>query len=453
MILRVLLINPYPEEVAQTKYHSIPVLGIAYLAAELLKEGFHCEVIDGKMEGLTHKAMIERALAFKPDVLGITSMTHDIFRAHDIAGELKGSLPDLNVILGGPHATAVPEETLEGFPNFDLLILGEGETTIVEVMKKIDNGPLEDLDVNGIGFRYGNKIRVKPGYDFIADIDSIEFPAWGLFPETKEYAVFTSRGCPFGCNFCARVLGDRVRYRSPENVIKELEIAVSMGGEHIFFRDETFTANKKHVTNICNLMISRGLNKKLKWSCTTHCSTVKYDVLKLMKEAGCVSVEYGIESGNDEILKRMGKHLNKNMARRAVKVAKELGIKTFGNYIFGHPYETRETIQQTINFAVELNTTQVSFGVMVPYPGTEVYRMAKNGEGGYKNMSFDWSSFDKYQGGAIELDGVTKQDLAKAQMKAFAVFYFRNLRLVSAWMFFWENKKNILFYLLRLVKN
>ncbi|MBD3379377.1 MAG: radical SAM protein [Candidatus Omnitrophica bacterium] len=450
---KVLLVNPHPEEVAQTKYHSMPVLGIGYLASALMRDGFECRIADGKMEGLTRREIVDRASDFRPDILGISSMTHDILRARALAEDIKREIPGVTVLLGGPHATALPEQTLNDFPCFDILVLGEGEITVVELANFLQTGDEgEDPEIDGIAFRKEGKPHIRPVRGFVEDLDSIAPPAWELFPPTKHYAVYTSRGCPFGCNFCVRVLGNKVRYRSPGNVIEELEQIVARGGEYVFFRDETFTANRKHFTEICETMISRGISKKISWGCTTHCSTVNRDVLGLMKRAGCVSVEYGIESGNDEILKRMGKRLTKDTARRAVKAAKEAGIETFGNFIFGHPYETKETIQQTIDFATELNTTQVSFGAMVPYPGTGIYRMAKSGQGGYKNMSFDWGSFDKYQGGAIELESVTREDLAKAQMKAFATFYFRNMRLGSAWKFFWENKRNIIFYLARLLK-
>ena len=451
---RVLLINPHPEKVAQKRYHSMPVLGIGYLASALIKEGFDCGVIDGKMEGLSLSDMVERTLGFNPDVLGISSMTNDIVRAHELAQVIKNRLPELKVIIGGPHATALPNDTLKQFPAFDALVAGEGERSIVELLHSIHNSSFKRnlSHIKGIAYRKEDQICINRSRDFIEDLDSLDFPAWRLFPRTKAYAMYTSRGCPFDCNFCMRAMGNRLRFRSPENVIAELKLIISLGGEYVFFRDETFTVSRKHFARICELIVSNKLNKKFKWACTTHCSAINHDVLKLMKEAGCDLVEFGIESGNDEILKRMGKRLNKEIARKAVKAAKEVGLKTFGNFILGHPYETKETIQQTIDFAKELNTTHVSFGAMVPYPGTEIYEMAKKGEGGYKNLSSNWSSFDKYQGGAIDLEGVSKQDLARAQMKAFTTFYFKNFRLVSAFKFFLENRTNIIFYVKRLVK-
>jgi len=182
---------------------------------------------------------------------------------------------------------------------------------------------------------------------------------------------------------------------------------------------------------ICDLMISDGLNKRIKWTALSRVTGVDQALFDKMKEAGCIKVDFGVESGNPDVLKRIKKEITVTDAEKTIRMAKKAGLKTGSYFILGHPYETTQTMRDTIKLATKLNTNTVSFGIMVPYPGTEVYEMASKGEGNYKLISEKWDDFDKQIGNALELEGLPRKELEKWQIKAYTTFYLHNYRLLD----------------------
>lgn len=294
--------------------------------------------------------------------------------------------------------------------------------------------PAERLElIEGIAWRSRDKIKTNQPRKLIHNLDSLPLPNYDHIKRRIEtYPIFSSRGCPHNCIFCCRVLGNRIRVRSPKNVIDEIKHAISkFRPKLIDFADEIFTFPKERASAICDLMISEGLNKVIKWTAQSRVTGVDQELFDKMKEAGCVNVDFGVESGNPEVLRTIKKGITITDAWNAIKSAKKAGLKTGSYFIIGHPFETVQTIGDTIKLATKLNTDTVSFGIMVPYPGTEVYEMAVKGEGNYKLISKDWKDYDKQIGNALELDDLNRRELERWQRKAYTAFYVHNLRFLS----------------------
>ena len=448
---RVLLVNPAPEEIVQGGWYRMPLLGLGYLAAYLREQGFPVGIADAKFDRLGLDAVLARIKAFSPALLGVTAMTHEVRRAAEIAAAAKRLLPDLKTVIGGPHATAIPVETLDEFPAFDFVVAGEGEETLLELSDSLALGK-GFAGIAGVSFRgRGGAAGSNPPRPWRQDIDSLPFPAWDLYGPSREYQLFSSRGCPYQCSFCMRVLGDRVRSRSVEGVVREFEWLVARyRPSEISFSDEVFTLDEKRATAICDLLIAKGLHTT-PWFANARVNCRSLALYTKMREAGCVRVGVGIESGNQEILDRVHKGITRENAREMIGLAKSAGLRTAAFFIIGHPGETRDTIRQTIAFARELNPTSVAFGVMVPYPGTEIAAMAGRGEGGYRLRSRNWSDYDKYFGGALEMADISRRELERWQARAYLSFYVRNARIFSLARFLSSRRKSVAHYLRRLL--
>ena len=442
---KIVLIKTAPEKILQGQWYHMPLLNLGYLAAVLEQKGVDVRVIDAQFESLGLAKTVERARKAGAKMFAITAMTHEIHRAHEVAEAIKEVVPGAVVIVGGPHPTALPVRTMEEFPSFDYLIVGEGELTLAKLVEGLEN-KADISTIHGLVYRKDGKVVENEPRTWIKDLDTIPFPAWHLYPRSDEYPVFTSRGCPYRCYFCMRILGSHVRFRSVENVMEELTyVYENFKPSKITFYDETFTVNEKRTRELMEAIIKSGLHRKIKWYIQTRVDLVDYSLFRKMKEAGCHGIGFGIESGSDSILKEVGKKITTEQAREAVRQAKKAGVETSGYFIIGHPNETKEDILNTIDFAAKLNTTQVAIGIMVPYPGTDIYDMAINGQCGYKVISSDWTDFNKHLGNALELQQLDRRSLELLQMRAYLVFYLRNLRFLSLIGYIFEKRAAIFF--------
>jgi len=438
-------------------WFKLPMPGISYISSCLGHNGFECKIFDADFNNWPEHTLIAKVRVYNPDVLGITSMTHEIITASRIAYKLK-TYSNIPVIIGGCHVTALPYRTLEEFPVFDYGVFGEGEVTMLELLKylaKGDNCSLESI--NGLVFRKGKHVILNQPRPFLArqEINELSFPSLkdyygenkdALRGKNKYYVMITGRGCPFNCVFCMRVLGQKVRRRSPENVCDEIEFAVAAYGAHtIAFWDEIFLFNDADTRVLLNMIIDRGLSEKIKWTGFIRANFVTPELIYLAKQAGCCHLEMGVESGDDEILKAIGKGISIKQVRQAVKIIKESGISLCALYILGHPNETRDTVRKTVELAIELNTDDIAVGLMVPYPGTKIYEMALNGQGGYRLLSHNWSDFDKYCSKVLELDNLPYKELSRWQRAAFIGLYLKNRRFIDALKFFWKIRIALIF--------
>jgi radical SAM superfamily enzyme YgiQ (UPF0313 family) len=282
-------------------------------------------------------------------------------------------------------------------------------------------------------FRYGGE-RAKA-----ADLDTISFPAWDMFKPAEEYIVHSSLGCPFHCVFCMNPNGRKVRTRSPAKVLDELEwLAGYADPKTVFFGDEEFSILRGHTEELCRGMIERGLNKKIDWGCQTHIKSVDLELARLMKEANCTWAGFGIESGDDKVLKAIGKTTTTADIYRIMKIVKKAKLNMNAFFILGHPDETRETALNTINFAVKINPTTPVFGIMVPYPGTRIYEMAQKGEGGYILLTDDWNDFNKQFGNATALENLPRKQVERLQFWGYLKVFLWNFRLIALAKFIWK---------------
>jgi len=438
-------------------WYKRPVLGLAYISACLESKGFHCKIFDAYFNSWSEKDLLERVEGYKPDVIGITAMTHQIAKAAQFASELKKRL-NVPVIIGGCHATALPERTLVEFPAFDYLVYGEGEKTTLELLDYLQKGTeSESCTIKGVAFRKGGRIFVNEPHLHLtsSELDALPYPAvhhyYGKDPHAladkrSHYVMLTSRGCPYNCAFCMRVLGRRVRRRTAQNILQEMEYAIEHYGVHTFdFVDEIFLFDNQESRELLQLMIERGLPKRIKWKGLVRANFVNPELIALAKKAGCCRLEMGVESGDNEILRAISKGITVEQVKTAVGIIKKAGIPLGTYYILGHPNETKQTLRKTVDLAAELNTDTIAVGLMVPYPGTRIYDMAVQGEGGYRLMAQDWSEYDKYCSKALEIEGLPHKELVKQQRRALIKLYLRNFRFLDALKFFWQRKNAFVF--------
>lgn len=424
--------------------HTTPHIGLAYVAGYLRNKGYDVSVIDSPVEKLGLNDIEERIRKIKPDFIGLTATSMQINEAHLLAKFIKEEIDrNMPVIIGGYHATALPKETLEYSKYFDYTVYGEGEITTFELLENIvENKPLKD--VLGIAYRKSSKVIVNKPRPRIENLDELPFPALDLFPlgkynacastnkEILELPISSSRGCPYQCIFCARPLGNKVVARSIDSVVEEIRRDVNeLKANQILFTDETFTLDRKRVYDFCNKLIKEGLNEKMKWYCETRVDLVDRSLLAKMREAGCIYIAYGIDSGNDNILKRIKKNSTVEDSKKAIRWAKEAGIKVFASCMLGHPYETKETAEQTINLILETNPDFAAFSILTPLPGSEVSKMAERGEGNLKQISSDWTKYGRQIGGAVELRNISRKELEQLQMKAYLRFYLKSDRFLN----------------------
>jgi radical SAM superfamily enzyme YgiQ (UPF0313 family) len=452
--MKVALIRP--PEVHKYWNATRPSLGISYIASYLESHKIKVTIFDANFHSWSPQQTVEKVVEFKPDLIGLTSMTHEIPMAHTIASQLKHCLPAVPSVIGGCHVTALPQQTLEEFTNFTYGIYGEGEQTMFSLVRCLDEARTEKLhEINGLIYRRTQEIKVNPPQQRLssAELDKLPYPAFhqyyshprALEGKNEYYVIISSRGCPYNCAFCMQVLGRQVRRRSPENVVAEIEFAIDRYAAHtVYFLDEILLFNDQQTYDTLALMIKHRLPQRIRWRGLTRINFVTEKLINRAKEAGCFALEVGIESGSNEVLKGINKQITTEQASAAVRIIKNAGIEVDANFILGHPHETVETVKKTMYFAAKLNPTTIAIGIMTPYPGTKVYEMALRGEGGYRLLTRDWSKYDKYGGKALELEGLPIQELEKWQRKALLYFYLRNFRFLDLFNFMIKYRKAIL---------
>ncbi len=410
--MKVLLVSPpYPKDKIFRKSMKhlgaiLPPLGMAYVAAVLESDGFTVKCIDGPaqatVEGYGYEELEEDIRAFAPDIVGITASTSQADYVKICLDLVKNQNSRCTTILGGTLISAAPQDLLK-FPKADYGVIGEAELCISQIMKKIEHKEKVEGS-EGLVWRMGNDVKFIKA-STIMDIDKVPMPARHLLrmelyrPSPANYrrlpatTIMTSRGCPYSCIFCSRPTEGRAfRPHSAKRVVDEIELLVKQFGiKDIQIFDDTFTMIPQRTVDICNGIIERGLD--VSWNCMTRVDKVDEELFRLMKKAGCYEVGFGIESGSDRVLKFIKKSLTVEQVRQAAKWAKAAGIDIRGFFMIGFPTETREEILQTIEFAKELDVDVAQFMVATPFPGTELWEIAK--QYGKVNDE-DWNSFTFY---------------------------------------------------------
>jgi radical SAM superfamily enzyme YgiQ (UPF0313 family) len=439
--MRICLVNPpltvnsLHEEWDLSAVDSIcPPIGLLLLASVMRQEGHEVSLVDAYAGNMQPQGAADRIIALGADVVGFTATTPSVHGAAAIAGIIKSRNGRINTILGGPHVTAVPEETLRLFPQFDIGVIGEGENAIIEILTH-SSSYSEDLgSVQGIVFRRDGALRLTEKRSSLIDMDSLPLPAWDMLPSlTAPYrmsivgttsdmstAIITSRGCPGLCTFCdTSVFGRKFRAYSAGYVINMIEhLKTRYGIEDLLIYDDNFVTDRKRLQCICEMLIKKRYG--ITWSCCARVNMVTPDMLGLMKKAGCWQIEYGIESGSPEILSIMNKRIELSQVRKALQWTKEAGIMTRGNFIFGYLGETSRTLEETLKFMLSIDLDYFQQTFLTPYPGSAVYTEAKK----YGAVDLDWTKLNNLAINFIP-NGLSEKELIGFSKRAFKKFYLR----------------------------
>lgn len=394
--------------------------------------------LDAKFEGKSFEAAKNEIIQWNPDIVCFTAFTNEIKPTAYLAGLVKKENNKIITIIGGAHITAMPEETLWEFPTFDLGVIGEGEQTLLEILKAKEQE--QDYEsISGVVHRddLGNIIKNKER-ERMLNQDDLPMPAWDLFPPADEYYIQTVKGCPFNCVFCLNHNGKVARKRGVQKVIEEMQWLIDYGAKRISFGDELFSVDMKRTEELLDAMIEEGIGQKVSWDIQTHVAFVNDNLFEKMKKANINKCEMGVEAGDEQALKRMGKATNKEMIMAAFNSAKKFKVNSGSFFILGQPDETYKTIWETIKFAIKLNPTEPIFGTMVPYPGTEVAYLAAKGEKGYKLVTTDWDEYRKQLNGSMELQHISRAKLELLQMFAYVIVFIANFRALDFLKFFWS---------------
>ena len=361
-------------------------LHLLYLSAYLTREGIENRCLDMRVLHHPERELVDVLQETRPRLVGISACTTEIDNAGETAAAVKRTLGETPVVLGGYHASALPEETLGRYPAVDYIILGEGEISLTCLIRRILAGQ-DVLDVPGLGFRHGEAARLNEPPPLVENLDSLPFPCreimnldryvpspgTGNFMQLPSTGIIGSRGCPYQCRYCSKgVWGHTVRFRSPENIVQEIEHCIRQHGIHDFrFYDDMLTYPKFDIAAFCDLILQADW--KITWNCYSRVNHITRERLAMMKAAGCYHIKYGIEFGTEKALRIADKRATLDMARNAVRITKSLGIECKGNFILGIPEETYEDCVKTIEFAKELSPDLVSFYPFDAFPGTMFY--------------------------------------------------------------------------------
>lgn len=433
---RILLVNP-PSSVAVYSKSKIkaaigqrPLLSLAALAGYLLREKCEVNIIDLIFYNDPVKDLKEKIRAYQPSYVGITFTTPLYNEGRVLAEEVKKEFPDITLICGGVHTTIMPEDVLNN-TKFDIAVVGEGDITLTEI---VSGKPLNKIE--GIVYKKNDKILKTKPRPLIKNLDDLPYPAFELY-DIKKYinpiltarknpvgTIETSRGCVFGCTYCNKsVFGRNFRYKSPKRVVDEMEYLIKLGFNELHIWDDNFATNLERAKEICKELIKRNSNITWRLECGVRCDCIDEEFFKLAKQAGCYGVSFGFESGNDEILKTINKGETTEQMRIAAKWAKDAGLMIYGFFMLGLPGETLETMNQTINFAKELDPDYAKFTITVPFPSTKLFDDWEK-QGIIKTK--DWTRYNFHTASKVyDHPNLDWKTLEKYYNLAHIKFYFR----------------------------
>jgi anaerobic magnesium-protoporphyrin IX monomethyl ester cyclase len=430
----------------------LPNLGIMYLAAILLKEGYDVRIFDENI----HQNVEAELVSYDPALIGFTCVTAALKSACKMAERLKQKLAKALVIVGGPHLSALPSETLQQNRVVDYGITGEAETSLLDFCERVLRG----------GDRSAETLRSIPGLVFRDDegqvvnnrnmrflsneeLDALPFPAWHLLPIEEVFRnathglfargkrvmpVMTSRGCPNYCAFCCRVMGFKFRTQSLERVISEVRwLYDTYNIDEVYFEDDTFTQDPDRAHALLDAIIALKLPIYIKFANGLRADKVDSALLTKMQRAGVYWVGFGIESGSDHTQALMKKRLDLDLAAKNVAIAKSMGFRVGSNCIIGYPGERLEDISESINYFLKLDLDSFAVVTCVPFPGTTAWQVCKkNGWLTPRANSYDNYWFEVFRvTPLIETPHLSSKQLSREIFKVYIRFYFLNPRRFS----------------------
>ena len=407
-----------------------PPVNSLYVATVLKESGANVDFIDADAIYNTRKEFID-SIKKGYDFLALSTSSMTFLEDIDTVRIIKEKMPDVKTIIFGSHATFYSEKVLS-MPEVDFIISGEAENPIRDL---ISNKNPEKI--KSIGFKENGKLRMnRERYD-VANLDELPFPDWTMLPKNLVYfhplveripwtTAVSSRGCSGRCNFCiSPSFFGKYRQRSAENVVNEMKHIAELGYREVFYRDETFTVSRKRTLEICKEIIASDLD--ISWICNSRVDTIDKERMVAMQKAGCHTIKFGVESGNQKILDNIQKGTTLKQARNAFRIAREIGLKTHAHFMLGCIGETKETLRDTINFAKEIKPTTATFNIFTPFSGTPVYDLVlkelekKDADGTEIDLSIEHAQA-YYNELFTEL---TNEEISKAIRQAYREFYLR----------------------------
>lgn len=440
--MRILLINPPINPKKFGRVHILmepmPCIGLAYIAAVLEKQGHYVRIIDNYVWKYSIKRLLKEIQKIAPDMVGVSVLTPSANFSLELANKIKQYNKNIILIAGNVHPTQFPEEFLKP-QHFDVVVKGEGEDTIVELVSTVEQK--RNLNtVKGISYLQDGKIFHNEMRPIIKNLDSLPFPAWHLFPY-KKYGLFpfadikrpiltvlATRGCPFNCKYCSLGYMDKTyRKRSAKNIVNEIEHLIKRYGvNQVGFVDPVFPLQEKYAVEVCDEMICRGINKKIVWTTETKIDILNENLIKKLKEAGCRRMIFGLESGSEETLRKIGKEVDFAKVKEVMILLKKYGIETIGLFMIGFPGETEELIKKTFKYARVIGVDFAKFAMTVPFPGSELYETLKKEN---KIRTSNWDDYTTFNPRPENIsyvpDGMTAKQLLSLQKKGTIDFYFR----------------------------
>ncbi len=441
--MRIILVNP-PASERFPSTSKVPPLGLAYIASCLRNNGFkEVAIVDAAIEKNINKIM-----SFSPDIAGFTAMTPNYPEAVNLAKEIKNKKPNIKLVIGGSHATFLPEDALSVF---DFVVRGEGEQTMVELCRKIEAGKNDFETIDGISWKKNGKIIHNKDREFIKNLDKLPMPAYDLLNieiyqdktppsnirKGRWVSYSSSRGCPFGCRYCSvtNFWGRIWRGHSAERIVNDIEALIKKYNlESIFFVDDNFTFKRERIMEMCRLIKQKNL--KFEWSCSCRVDQVDEELLREMKKAGCWRIGFGVEAGTQKIIDWYGKKITIEKAVEAVKLCRKVGISPFCFFIIGAPVETEDDIKETISAAKKINPDIIGVSFLTPFPGSKLYDYVLENN---LLLTKDFREFaeDKPVMKCI----IPKEKIKELNSEAYKQFYFRPNYILSQISYIAKNPK------------
>ena len=433
--MKILFVIPSQASVYGTKMRpAYPHYGALYVCAMLEKYHHEVEYIDMDTDGMDIGGLLDHIAQSGPRVVGLSCVTPISQEGFKIAVAIKDRFSEIYVVMGGVHATIDPDNSIAK-PGIDAVCIGEGEHTMRELVDVLEsNGDLRT--VKGIYFKKDDQVYKNPHREVETNLDNLPFPAFHLLKNPGKYyppdaqnlpalPIITSRGCRGRCTYCCtkQILGRRFRVRSVKNILEELDVFVKRyGAKEAHFLDDNLSTNKKRFLELSRALKDRNYPLKFETANGIRADSVDEEVLNALKDIGVKNIGFGVESGSEDILKIIKKGIKKDQVRKAMKLAKDLGFTTWGFFVIGFYKDTPKTIQETLDFSIELNPDFAKYFILKPYPGSEIFEQLSND--GLID-SFDYSRYGLYTNPVHHLPSVSAHELIKWQKKAYRNFYLR----------------------------
>ncbi|MFH1850476.1 MAG: radical SAM protein [archaeon] len=424
----------------------VPPTGLLYVGTMLKKDGHQVRVYDVNIK--QKRRVIRKIAEFDPDLVGFSAMTTSYSITCQFNREVRKSVPRAYYCWGGVHASALPEETMRD-NELDFVVYGEGELTLSEICSRIKPRTRGGRGINlkgvrGVYYYLDGRVFRNESRPLIQELDSIPIPDRSLIDDFKWYlsppgilrgkfyygitTMYTTRGCPYQCIFCASkiVHGSMIRRRSVDNVLEEMKyLKREFGVRGIYFNDDTFATDVDWLKEFCSRLKKSGLS--MVWGCQTRANIAQnIEILRIIKDAGCVQVDIGCESGSDKVLKNLKKGITAEMILKSFDNLRKVGMVTFATFILGNPGETLEDIRKTEAVAKKA-PGGVSFLILVPYPGSPLYKMAIDNKWFVgDNIQFDERWTNKQSDVPVMAAGLRPDELVRIRAKLQNQFFIRN---------------------------